>query len=75
MPPGSSRGQPAVVTAVPSGRTSRAGRPSSRSQPEAASPRMMAAVLAVLASTQLPAATLTVRQQDRAGSPVAGSMM
>jgi hypothetical protein len=36
---------------------------------------MIAAVLAVLASTQLAAATLTVRQQDRAGSPVAGSMM
>jgi len=36
---------------------------------------MIAAVLAVLASTQLPAATLTVRQQDRAGSPVAGLMM
>jgi hypothetical protein len=36
---------------------------------------MMAAVLAVFASVQLPAATLTVRQQDLAGSPVAGSMM
>ena len=36
---------------------------------------MIAAVLAVFASVQLPAATLTVRQQDLAGSPVAGSMM
>jgi hypothetical protein len=35
----------------------------------------MAAVLAVFASVQLPAATLTVRQQDLAGSPVDGSMM
>ncbi len=35
----------------------------------------MAAVLAVLASTQLAAATLTVRQHELAGSPVAGSMM
>jgi hypothetical protein len=31
-------------------------------------------VLAVLASTQLPAATLTVRQRDRAGRLVCGSM-
>ncbi len=36
---------------------------------------MMAAVLAVFASVQVPAATLTVRQHDLAGSPVAGSMM
>ena len=36
---------------------------------------MIAAVLAVLASTQLPAVTLTVRQQETAGRPVAGLMM
>jgi len=36
---------------------------------------MIAAVLAVFASTQVAAATLTVRQQDRAGSPVAGFTM
>jgi len=35
----------------------------------------MAAVLAVFASVQLPAATLTVRQQELAGAPVAGSTM
>jgi hypothetical protein len=33
----------------------------------------MAAALAMLASTQLDAATLTVRQQVAAGRPVAGS--
>ena len=33
-----------------------------------------AAVLAMFASTQLAAVTLTVRQSSRAGSPVAGSM-
>jgi hypothetical protein len=32
-------------------------------------------VLATLASTQLAAATLTVRQQETAGRPVAGTMM
>ena len=47
-------------------------------QPEAASqagaprPRTIAAVLAMLASTHEPAATLTVRQARRAGSPVRG---
>ena len=35
----------------------------------------IAAVLAMLASAQLAAATLTVRQAPRAGAPVAGSMM
>jgi hypothetical protein len=47
----------------------------SRSQAGAAALRMMAAVLAVFASVQVPAATLTVRQHEEAGSPVAGSMM
>src|SRR5262249_61097813 len=61
--------------ASPSWCTSRAGRPSPASQPTAPSPRTIAAVLAVFASTQLAAATLTVRQQDCAGSPVAGVMM
>ena len=51
------------------------GQAISVSQAMAAAPRMMPAVLAVLASRARPAATLTVRQQDRAGSPVAGSMM
>jgi len=36
---------------------------------------MIAAVLATLASPQVRAATLTVRQQERAGRPVRGSMM
>jgi hypothetical protein len=36
---------------------------------------MIAAVLAVFASVHVPAATLTVRQHDLAGSPVDGSMM
>jgi hypothetical protein len=36
---------------------------------------MMAAVLAVFASVQVPAATLTVRQHVVAGAPVAGSTM
>jgi len=36
---------------------------------------MIDAVLAMLASAQVAAATLTVRQQERAGSPVRGSMM
>src|SRR5579871_3832859 len=35
---------------------------------------MFAAVLAVLASAQVAAATLTVRQGDSTGAPVAGSM-
>ena len=64
-----SAGQPATVTAVPSWRTSRAGRPSPASQATAPSPRRIAAVLAVFASTQVAAATLTARQHDRAGSP------
>jgi len=68
-------GQPATVTTVPSCRTRRAGRPSPSSQPIARSPRRIAAVLAMFAPTQLAAATLAVRQQDRAGLPVTGSTM
>jgi hypothetical protein len=36
---------------------------------------MMAAVLAVFASVQVAATTLTVRQHEEAGLPVAGSTM
>jgi len=36
---------------------------------------MTAAVLAVFASTQVAAATLTARQQELTGIPVLGSMM
>ena len=47
----------------------------SSSHATAAAPRTIAAVLAVFASVQVPAATLTVRQHERAGWPVAGSTM
>ena len=70
-----SAGQPATVTALPPWRTSRAGKPSPVSQAAARSPRRIAAVLAVFASTQVAAATLTARQHDRTGKPVAGAMM
>ena len=70
-----SSGQPHVYAAVPSRRTSRAGRPASSSQATAFSPRTIAAVLAELASTQVPAATLTVRQTSAAGAPLRGSTM
>ena len=47
-----------------------------RGEPRGAcSPRTSAAVVAMFASAQSPAATLTVRQGPRAGAPVAGSMM
>ena len=49
-------GQPATISAVPSWRTSRAGRPSPASQAVARSLRRIAAVLAVFASTQVAAA-------------------
>jgi hypothetical protein len=68
-------GQPATVTTSPPRRTSRAGKRWLASHPGARSPRMIAAVLAVFASTQVAAATLTVRQQESAGIPVLGSMM
>jgi hypothetical protein len=41
----------------------------------AQSPITIAAVEAMLASTQLPATIVAVRQGPAAGSPVAGSMM
>ena len=45
------------------------------SQAGAARPRMIAAVLAMLASVQLAADTETVRHTGAAGSPVRGSRM
>ena len=59
----------------PASSTRRAGRPSPVSQAGAAPPRMIAAVLAMLASVQVAAATETVRQTGAAGSPVRGSRM
>jgi len=53
----------------------RAGRCWLASHPGARSARTIAAVLAVFASTQVAAATLTVRQQEPTGSPVLGSIM
>jgi hypothetical protein len=55
-----------VVCTEPSRLISLAGRRASASQAGAASLLMIAAVLAMLASTQVPAATLTVRQTERA---------
>ena len=66
-----SLGQPPVYAIVPLRRTSRAGSPPRSSQATAASPRTIAAVLAVLASTHVAAATLTVRQTSAAGSTAA----
>src|SRR4051794_8486166 len=68
-----SSGQPPAVSTWPSTVTSRTGTPTSRSQGQTACPRTIAAVLTVLASTQLPAATETVRQAGAAGSPLRGS--
>ncbi len=59
----------------PSWATSRAGSPSRSSQAHAWAPRTSAAVVAMFASAQLAAATLTVRHVERAGEPVRGSMM
>src|SRR6478672_6520190 len=70
-----SAGHPPMWTTSPSRATRRLGRPRSRSQRGAAPPWMIAAVLAALASTHEPAATLTVRQTSTAESPVAGSTM
>ena len=72
-PPPWSDGQPAAVTVRPSVRTRRAGRPTRSSQVTAPTPLTMAAVEAVLASTQDPAATDTVLQYGSTGSPVSGS--
>ena len=60
---------------APSTLTSRAGSPRLASQAAAPADLMMAAVLAVFASTQLAAATLTEAQQLRAGHPVPGFTM
>ena len=73
--PGSADGQPATVSAVPSRSTRRAGSARSASQSTAARPLTIAAVEAALASTQLAAATLTVRQWVPGGPAVRGSMM
>ena len=70
-----SAGQPATITISPLWPASRAGRCWPASHPGARSLRMIAAVLAVFASTQVAAATLTVRQQELTGIPVPGSMM
>ncbi len=67
------RASPRSSFTAPSAATSRDGRPRASNQSGAPGPRMTAAVLAVLASTQLAAATLTVRQSPVAGRPVAGS--
>ena len=68
-----SGGQPATRCTVPAESTRRDGNPSSASQSGAPRPRTTAAVLAVLASTQLAAVTVTVRQTGSAGRPVRGS--
>src|SRR5439155_4078047 len=60
---------------LPSESTRRAGSPSSASQSGAAPRRTSAAVVAMFASVQSAAATLTVRQLARTGAPVPGSMM
>jgi hypothetical protein len=70
-----SAGQPATMTISPLWPASRAGSCWLASHPGARLPRMIAAVLAVFASTQVAAATLTVRQQELTGNPVLGSMM
>ena len=72
VPPGS---VVATVNTVPVASTRRAGRPRLASQPRAARPRMTAAVLAALASAQVPAVTDTVRQTASAGRAVRGSRM
>ena len=65
-------GQPATVNTAPVASTRRAGRPRLASQPSARRPRMIAAVLAALASAQVPAVTDTVRQTGSAGGRCAG---
>src|SRR4051795_1478036 len=67
-------GHPPTRTTLPSWATSRAATPRPASQRGAASPLTMAAVLAVLAATQLRAATVTVRHGDCTGSPDAGGV-
>src|SRR5450631_2267688 len=68
-------GQLAIKVTDPSTATSRAGSPSLASQPAALLPRMIEAVLAMLASRAEPAAIETVRKSLSAGRPVRGSRM
>jgi len=69
------RGQPPTRTTPPVRSTSRAASPRSASQDGARSPRTIAAVAAVFASTHVAARTVAVRHGPRAGAPVEGSMM
>ena len=67
---------PWTEVTVPSSATSRAGSPHSASQPGAARPMTMAAVLAMFASTQVAATTLgRCASTAAATSPVRGSTM
>src|SRR5436190_19678741 len=61
---GAHAGHPPTRITLPSRATSRAGRPRSASHFGASWPSTIAAVLAVLAVTQLRAATVTVRHGD-----------
>src|SRR5882757_5538580 len=61
-PTGSGAGHPATARTSPLSATSRAGSPRRVNQAGAAVPSTTDAVLAMLASTQLAAVTLTVRQ-------------
>ena len=67
-------GQPPTRTTRRRSTTRRAGRPVDPSQSSAASPRTIAAVAAVLASTHVAATTDAVRHGDSTGAPVRGSM-
>src|SRR5205807_704384 len=62
-------GQPPSLTIDPSRSTRRAGRRAARRLVTAPSPLTIASVEAVLAATQLCAATVTVRQRPPAGRP------
>ena len=73
--PRSSVGHPPMVWTLRSLSTIRAGKPSARIQSSARRPRMIAAVLTVLAAKQVCAATLTVRHTGSADRPVRGSAM
>ena len=72
---GDGNGQPAQRVTVPPWSTSRLGSPRALSQPGASTPRTIAAVEAVLASTHEAATTVTVRQGPSEGIPVRGSKM
>src|SRR5581483_8066009 len=67
-------GHPARWQTVPSTPTSRLGSPSSESHATDRAPRMIAAVLAMLASRHEAAHTLTVRHTLSTESPVEGSI-